>query len=1037
MRKLALHASALNDAEYDLYTESLKEIVLGDCDEDSSPREGDDAYYERMTVGIREARAWLRGRYSSLSAGVIDRILRLFSPTLAAAGTLSGEEFFAALRLVVHAESGKEPERSLVFSQAHPTSSSIHESIPAHTVPTPSTTPAKSTPSPRKRPAHLPPPPPLPLSRRPNADIIPPSPTRAESFNPFSSSTAAAQSHSHPQPPLHPSQRPPSSSSTQNVAPVTSEITVSALKSHTAHNPFVARPSALSTRSEDAHLGNHNTSSRSGKLPPLPPRKPAGQYSSVPVGSSSSVNGDNVSISGVTSVSASTSKSQPPPPPPPRHASSRSRTERSLSPSKIQHTASPVPVPVPVPTPANTFPPPLDAPSTSMTSTGPPPKPPKPPQLGYTPSVSSTASASAYSYTTAHTSPASFGSKIGANSGNSTLLGSKLGTGFSVLKPAPPVPGSSHHHSGVPSAAAPSGAGIHTSTLIKQSLQASKVASAVKKAEEQLEKERVMRVLKSSSAGSSSGAGVGMAGGGPVAFTSSESGSEDRERRSQGPPLPKRRHHHQQQVQQPSPPMSTSSLEQVAMAGSSAVGEKEVSRRRVEEGDDRERMRDGEEEREWERERVKSDPPPVHPGRRGSYHRLVAQAALTSPPLPASSGGTGAISPFEAVYGTGVDVDEPEAFGGASKATPFNDASGGESPTTPNQNPRVWRSKSLHHPSPPASSAGAGGGRVGGLVPPPKRKRPESVQVLPGSSSTISGMFGGMSIGKGYGSGVGSRSPSASRDPSVAPGYSRVGGGGGMGMSHNRRSSLSATPSAMTTSAFSSNSTSTPVAGGGGPSTTTMQLSDSFHRTLASIQPKLDQARYKAEAGLSRRGYIKTNTTLSGGVNGMSIVGRARRPSERRREDRESREGLMGSDEEDEERDDELEETRARLRACGTDDEAANLGAKDVRGGVGMSPSVKKGRRRSALGPSYDSSDGGGGVDDDDDDSSDDAFVDAPEGTGVGMSGSGLDRGRERRSSNRDGYGPALFDGGPFESSSRKMNRDSVGAGMDDGWRPL
>ncbi|PPQ98747.1 hypothetical protein CVT24_003444 [Panaeolus cyanescens] len=76
--------------------------------------------------------------------------------------------------------------------------------------------------------------------------------------------------------------------------------------------------------------------------------------------------------------------------------------------------------------------------------------------------------------------------------------------------------------------------------------------------------------------------------------------------------------------------------------------------------------------------------------------------------LPASSGGTGAISPFGAVYGMGVDVDEPESFGGVTKATALNNASGGESPTTPNQN--VWRLKSLHHPFPLASSAGAGGG---------------------------------------------------------------------------------------------------------------------------------------------------------------------------------------------------------------------------------------------------------------------------------------------------------------------------------------
>ena len=71
MRPLALHASALSDAEYDLYTTSLRDIALAD---DDGNRE--DAYFEKITVGVREARAWLRGRYSHIPAPVIDGVSR-------------------------------------------------------------------------------------------------------------------------------------------------------------------------------------------------------------------------------------------------------------------------------------------------------------------------------------------------------------------------------------------------------------------------------------------------------------------------------------------------------------------------------------------------------------------------------------------------------------------------------------------------------------------------------------------------------------------------------------------------------------------------------------------------------------------------------------------------------------------------------------------------------------------------------------------------------------------------------------------------
>ncbi|KAJ7594071.1 hypothetical protein C8J56DRAFT_427299 [Mycena floridula] len=115
-RRLDLHASALSDSEYSLYTSILSDITLSN--DPDIPH--DDAYYNQQTVGVREARAWLRGRYSHVPASNIDSILKFFSPTLAQTDYLSGGQFFAALRLVVHAESGKNVDRALAFVQAHP-----------------------------------------------------------------------------------------------------------------------------------------------------------------------------------------------------------------------------------------------------------------------------------------------------------------------------------------------------------------------------------------------------------------------------------------------------------------------------------------------------------------------------------------------------------------------------------------------------------------------------------------------------------------------------------------------------------------------------------------------------------------------------------------------------------------------------------------------------------------------------------------------------------------------------------------------------
>jgi hypothetical protein len=75
MRQLSLHASALNDAEYELYTTSLNDLAWTDGVDQTSTH--DDAYYENMKLGVREARGWLRGRYSQISPANIDVVGRV------------------------------------------------------------------------------------------------------------------------------------------------------------------------------------------------------------------------------------------------------------------------------------------------------------------------------------------------------------------------------------------------------------------------------------------------------------------------------------------------------------------------------------------------------------------------------------------------------------------------------------------------------------------------------------------------------------------------------------------------------------------------------------------------------------------------------------------------------------------------------------------------------------------------------------------------------------------------------------------------
>lgn len=129
MRPLTLHASALTDSEYDLYTNALLDLA----GEDVVSHPSDDSYYASLSVSAREARAWIRGRYtasstsaSALTPNQVDAVLKLFCPNLAPADTMSGGQLFAAMRLVTHLRHGKPLDGSLVFVQGEHLVSFLH-----------------------------------------------------------------------------------------------------------------------------------------------------------------------------------------------------------------------------------------------------------------------------------------------------------------------------------------------------------------------------------------------------------------------------------------------------------------------------------------------------------------------------------------------------------------------------------------------------------------------------------------------------------------------------------------------------------------------------------------------------------------------------------------------------------------------------------------------------------------------------------------------------------------------------------------------
>jgi uncharacterized protein (DUF1919 family) len=73
MRPLILHLSALSSDEYGLFTQSLQELAL--LNDDLAPSiEENGYYYDQPIIGVRETRAWLRGRYPDVFLSDIDLV---------------------------------------------------------------------------------------------------------------------------------------------------------------------------------------------------------------------------------------------------------------------------------------------------------------------------------------------------------------------------------------------------------------------------------------------------------------------------------------------------------------------------------------------------------------------------------------------------------------------------------------------------------------------------------------------------------------------------------------------------------------------------------------------------------------------------------------------------------------------------------------------------------------------------------------------------------------------------------------------------
>ncbi|KAF8331103.1 uncharacterized protein EI90DRAFT_3154752 [Cantharellus anzutake] len=260
-RPLVLHISALSPDEYGLFTSVLRELAGPGQDDDSWDR----------PVDVMEARGWIRGRYG-LDAALVDKILRYFPITPEMSDTLSAGQFFAVMRLVAHAQSGRDPAKTLVFVQA-----SVPPPLEGHSSGAPrkhSFNAQKFSPS---KPTHTPAQPPPVRSRGPSDATIHPNegkpPNQPKNGNPFRRSASVA-----------------SAPSASTIIPPTPDEPLPAPPMHPLSRLSAAAIETMSVSRSDPSEANHATqfgqrhtvgtkASASSPynippIPPLPPRKP-------------------------------------------------------------------------------------------------------------------------------------------------------------------------------------------------------------------------------------------------------------------------------------------------------------------------------------------------------------------------------------------------------------------------------------------------------------------------------------------------------------------------------------------------------------------------------------------------------------------------------------------------------------------------------------------------------------------------------------------------------------------------------------------
>ncbi|KAJ7478268.1 hypothetical protein FB451DRAFT_1452585 [Mycena latifolia] len=295
-RRLSLHPSALSDAEHALFTASLADLA---------DNAGDWAH---ASVSVREARAWLRGRYASLPAGTVDEILRLFAP----AATLDGGAFFAALRLVLHAQAGRGVERSLAFVQAPVPASAAPNALPP-------ANPFLPTPAPS-----------------PEAPARPPLPPRKPTSPGFSARARKG---------------PPSSESSLSASTSSSSVSASpapARRTHHAHSSSLSAVALPPTMTPPTHPLRRASTTRSASSSSSAPSSTQNQNQ---IKNTAPPPGPAPARAASMSMSAR-NPFRPAPLPPPRRASSSGTTATAASPFDSQR-FSPPPPPVHPATPTD------------------------------------------------------------------------------------------------------------------------------------------------------------------------------------------------------------------------------------------------------------------------------------------------------------------------------------------------------------------------------------------------------------------------------------------------------------------------------------------------------------------------------------------------------------------------------------------------------------------------------------------------------------------------------------------------------------